>query len=93
MGAFTITTMFAFPIGLGTLVMSGTNPEVDEAKIAKLRQDAGLDTKIMQDVNKRRLGVLLDEIQRGDKGEERWKAALDGRTAGTTSGSSKGVKM
>ena len=47
MGAFTITTMFAFPIGLGTLVMSGTNPEVDEAKIAKLRQDAGLDTKIM----------------------------------------------
>jgi hypothetical protein len=37
--------------------------------------------------------VLLDEIQRGDKGEERWKAALDGRTAGTTSGSSKGVKM
>ena len=43
MGAFTITTMFAFPIGLGTLVMGGANPEVDGAKIAKLRQDAGLD--------------------------------------------------
>lgn len=47
MGAFTLTTMFAIPIGLGSLVMSGTNPEVDDAKMAKLRRDAGLDTKIM----------------------------------------------
>ena len=46
-----------------------------------------------QDVNKRRLGMLLGEVQRGEKGEERWKAALDGRTSGTTSGSSKGIKM
>lgn len=44
-------------------------------------------------MNKRRLGVLLEEVQRGEKGEERWKAALDGRTHGTTSGSSKGVRM
>lgn len=47
MGAFTFTTMFAIPIGLGSLVMSGTNPEVDDTKMAKLRHDAGLDTKIM----------------------------------------------
>ena len=46
-----------------------------------------------QDVNKRRLGVLLGEVQRGEKGDERWKAALDGRTSGTTSGSSKGVRL
>jgi len=89
--------MFAVPIGVGTLVMHGTNPEteMDEAKIAKLRRDAGLDTKIMQDVNKRRLGVLLEEVQRGDKQDDqaRWIAALDGRTSGTTSGTSKGVRM
>jgi hypothetical protein len=47
MGVFTATTMFAVPIGLGTLVMNGTNPEMDAAKIEKLRRDAGLDTKIM----------------------------------------------
>jgi hypothetical protein len=46
-----------------------------------------------QDVNKRRLGVLLGEVQRGEKGDERWKAALDGRTSGTTSGTSKGVRL
>jgi len=47
MSVFTATTMFAVPIGLGTLVMNGTNPELDAAKIEKLRRDAGLDTKIM----------------------------------------------
>jgi len=49
MTVFTGVTMFAVPIGVGTLVMHGTNPEteMDEAKIAKLRRDAGLDTKIM----------------------------------------------
>jgi hypothetical protein len=47
MSVFTATTMFAVPIGLGTLVMNGTNPEMDAAKIEKLRRDAGLDTKIM----------------------------------------------
>ena len=52
-----------------------------------------LSRKSQQDVNKRRLGVLLGEVQRGEGGEERWKAALDGRTSGTTSGSSKGVRM
>ena len=46
-----------------------------------------------QDVNKRRLGVLLGEVQRGEKGDERWQAALDGRTSGTTSGTSKGVRL
>ena len=46
-----------------------------------------------QDVNKRRLGVLFDELQRGEKGEDRWKEALDGRTKGTTTGSSQGIKM
>lgn len=46
-------------------------------------------------MNKRRLGMLFEELQRGEKGEgeERWKAALDGRTSGTTSGSSKGRSM
>ena len=47
MGAFSITTMFAFPIGLGTLVMSGTNPEVDEAKIANRRLAAGLAPRVL----------------------------------------------
>jgi hypothetical protein len=47
MSVFTATTMFVVPIGLGMLVMSGTNPELDAAKIEKLRRDAGLDTKIM----------------------------------------------
>ena len=47
MSVFTATTMFAVPIGLGTLVMNGTIPEMDAAKIEKLRRDAGLDTKIM----------------------------------------------
>ena len=31
MSVFTATTMFAVPIGLGTLVMNGTNPELDAA--------------------------------------------------------------
>ena len=50
---------------------------------------------MQQDVNKRRLGVLLEEVQRGDKQDDqaRWIAALDGRTSGTTSGTSKGVRM
>ena len=32
-------------------------------------------------------------VRHGEKGDERWKAALDGRTSGTTSGSSKGVRL
>lgn len=47
MTVFTGVTMFAVPIGLGTVIMNGTNPEVDAAKIAKLRKDAGLDAKIV----------------------------------------------
>jgi hypothetical protein len=47
MSLFTAVTMFAVPIGLGTLVMNRTNPGMDDAKVAKLRAEAGLDTKIM----------------------------------------------
>ena len=47
MSGFTLVTMFAIPIGLGTVIMNATNPEVDEAKMAKLRRDAGLDTKLV----------------------------------------------
>jgi len=93
MSAFSLTTMIIIPIGLGTVIMSYTNPELDEAKLAQLRRGANLDSTVVQDVNKRRLGVLFDELQRGEKGEDRWKEALDGRTKGTTTGSSQGIKM
>ena len=54
MVAFTTVTMFVLPIGGGMLVMNATNPEADEAKMKYLRSKAGLDAKMVQEVNKKR---------------------------------------
>ena len=40
--------------------------------------------------NRERLAVLLSEVERKESGEERWRQALDGKTLGTSSGSSRG---
>jgi len=68
-----------------------TNPEESAAREKVLRQRAGLDNTLMARANKERLGVLLAEARDKTGGEERYRAALDGQTKGTSSGSSRGV--
>ena len=41
--------------------------------------------------NKERLGVLLAEVQNKTDNSERYRLALDGKTRGTSSGSTRGV--
>ena len=95
MGAFTFVTMLVVPITAGVLVMNATNPELDEATLKARRAATPMDARVVSDVNKKRLAMLLNEVKQGDAkgGETRYKAALDGRTTGTTTGSSKGVRM
>jgi len=82
---------FGIPCVLGLLTMGFTNPTDSTAREKLLRQRSGLDGQVLARVNKERLGVLLAEVHDKRPGEERWREALDGRTLGTSSGSSAGV--
>ncbi len=62
--------------------------------MAKLRAKSGLDARVVSEVNKQRLGVLLKEVSQRDgasldKQEKRWRDALDGRTTGDADGTTK----
>ena len=62
--------------------------------MAKLRAKSGLDARVVSEVNKQRLGVLLKKVSQRDrasldKQEKRWRDALDGRTTGDADGTTK----
>lgn len=78
------------PLVLGAVVMGATNPEDDARREQYLRQRAGLDGKLLAKANKERLGVLLAEVQGKADNEQRYRQALDGKTLGTSSGSTLG---
>ena len=92
-------TFIATTIGASTLLWYGTqqftNPDnLDEKAVAKLRAKSGLDARVVSEVNKQRLGVLLKEVSQRDgasldKQEKRWRDALDGRTTGDADGTTK----
>lgn len=85
------TALFiALPCVLGVVVMNATNPEEDAKRQQYLRQRAGLDGKLLAKANKERLGVLLSEVESGKDNSQRYKMALDGRTQGTSSGTTLG---
>lgn len=85
------------PYFLGDFIMQGTNSEMrgspgdQEAGEAqtpleeKLRKRMTTHHKMIARANKERLGVLLGEIERKEGGDERYAAALDGRSLGTHS--------
>mmetsp|Transcript_18759 Transcript_18759/g.63883 ORF Transcript_18759/g.63883 Transcript_18759/m.63883 type:complete len:126 (-) Transcript_18759:53-430(-) len=82
---------------VGNTVMELTNPglDQDEARKRMVSQNSSLDTKVMGAANKDRLQMLLDEVKAqaegrsdGTASEERYKLALQGKTMGTSSGSS-----
>lgn len=82
---------------LGSFIMQGTNSEmrgspgepaagtVQTPLEEKLRKRMTTNHKMMARANKERLGVLLGEIERKEGGDERYAAALDGRSLGTHS--------
>ena len=91
-------TFIASTFGASTLLWYGTqkftNPQLDAHAMAKLRAKSGLDARVVSDVNKQRLGVLLKEVSQRDgasleKQEKRWRDALDGRTTGDKDGTTK----
>jgi hypothetical protein len=93
-------TFIASTLGASTLLWYGTqqftNPDAqfDETHVQKLRAKSGLDARVVSDVNKQRLGVLLKEVSQRDgasleKQEKRWRDALDGRTTGDKDGTTK----
>ena len=91
-------TFIASTFGASTLLWYGTqkftNPQLDAHAVAKLRAKSGLDARVVSDVNKQRLGVLLKEVSQRDgasleKQEKRWRDALDGRTTGDKDGTTK----
>ena len=92
-------TFIATTIGASTLLWYGTqqftNPDnLDEKAVAKLRAKSGLDARVVSEVNKQRVGVLLKEVSQRDgasldKQEKRWRDALDGRTTGDADGTTK----
>ena len=90
MGAFSLTTMFALPVAAGVAVMRWTTPDVSDDDTVALRKRVSMDARRLQANNNDDLNDMLDEVRRGVKNEERWRAALDGRTtsARTSSGTS-----
>ncbi|KAK9816747.1 hypothetical protein WJX72_004525 [[Myrmecia] bisecta] len=84
---------FAVPYGMAKLAMWGTNPENDAAKERLLRERSSLSHQVLAKANRERLAVLLGELQRKEGGDERYAAALDGRSLGTHSlGTSTGAR-
>lgn len=84
----------ALPLAAGALVQGATNPADDERLAALVRRRGGLDSEVLARANRERLGALLAEVRdhKAAGGEARYRAALDGRTVGTSSGSSAGVR-
>lgn len=76
---------------LGASVQALSNPADDSKRREKLCRSAGLDAQVMGKVNKERLGVLLDAVKNKSLDEDRYRLALDGRTRGTSSGTSQVV--
>lgn len=76
------------PWGVAVGVQSLTNPggdlsqnaDVAEKKRAELLRRGRSDSLIVARINKERLGEFLAEIKRGDNTEDRYRAALDGKT-------------
>jgi len=80
LGLFSLVTMFVVPLASGSFLIDLTNREVDKDVRTELRRSAGMDAKLMQEANNERLRRLFFDLESSNRGEERWKLALDGRT-------------
>ncbi|KAL6769960.1 hypothetical protein ACKKBG_A33035 [Auxenochlorella protothecoides x Auxenochlorella symbiontica] len=77
------------PYFLAKAVQNSTNNPVQDGELEKkLRAGAGLDSQMLARAQKQRLQVLFDELQSPGQGEDRYKAALDGQSLGTSSSGS-----
>lgn len=77
------------PYFLGDQVMQSTNQAAARGETEleqKLRSRSGMHAQVLAKAQRERLQVMLDEIKgRSSDSEERYRAALDGRSLGTHS--------
>lgn len=88
--AFGIVVGVVIPYIATDALISLTNPEDEASRMKMLQKRQGVEAATMARVNKARLQTLLTEVQNQDQSQERYQASLDGRTLGTSSGSSSG---
>lgn len=86
MATFTVAVGVIIPVGLGSLLMEATNPEV--VRVEELRGKLNMDSRVMARLNKERLAVLLEEVKNKDTSQERYASSLNGQTLGTKSSTS-----
>lgn len=80
LGFFSLVTIIVLPLASGSFLIDLTNGGVDREVLLKLRENAGLDAKLMQEANNRSLKRLFFDLESRDRSEARWALALYGRT-------------
>mmetsp|Transcript_22399 Transcript_22399/g.27005 ORF Transcript_22399/g.27005 Transcript_22399/m.27005 type:complete len:122 (+) Transcript_22399:139-504(+) len=94
MAVFGVTAGVVIPYGLCSGVMALTNPEETPEQLEKLRKGARQDHMVLARMNKERLATLLNEVnpetasESAEVSEKRYKMSLDGKTLGTSAGTS-----
>lgn len=72
----------AYYLADNLMKLTAMSPEKEE----ELRRNMSMNNQVLSRVNKERLGVMLREIKEKNGDEERYRAALDGKSLGTHMG-------